>query len=184
MKENVRVKANAIKGLNDICMQGEIVVFGSTYMSKVPLYELVNKNQFESAIYNRSIDGLTIEEALEIVQECVLDIKPDKIFLALGEEDERDANAVTNYTRLVRCIRAKLPACELYLICLQGVSEYAERFNANIRSLCEQKKVKCIRFTGAGANETALYKTRFKQLSCFFRSKPLTMPDAFAMAEL
>ena len=30
MKENVRVKADAMKMINDISMKGEIVVFGST----------------------------------------------------------------------------------------------------------------------------------------------------------
>ena len=38
MKEYVRTTANAMKGLNDITLKGEIAVFGATYMSKFPLY--------------------------------------------------------------------------------------------------------------------------------------------------
>ena len=90
MKENVRTTANAMKGLNDITLKGEIAVFGATYMSKFPLYEFINKYHFENAIYNRSIEGLTTSEALEIVQDCIISISPSKIFIALGEEDENN----------------------------------------------------------------------------------------------
>ena len=100
MKESVRIAANAIKGLNDITLKGEIVVFGSTYMSKFPLYELVNKSQFESAVYNRSIEGLTLCEALELLHDCVIAVKPKKAFIALGEEDENDPNAIEEYNSL------------------------------------------------------------------------------------
>ena len=53
MRENIRVKANAMKEINDISMRGEIVVFGSTYMAHFPLYELINRCTFENAVYNR-----------------------------------------------------------------------------------------------------------------------------------
>ena len=121
MKENVRVKAGAMKMINDISMKGEIVVFGSTYMSEFPLYELVNKCTFEHAIYNRSISGLTVNEALKIVDDCVISIRPCKLFLSLGEEDEGDHDAINRYTHLVSYIRSKLPDCSLYLIGLTGL---------------------------------------------------------------
>lgn len=66
MKENVRTQANAMKAINDFTMKGEIVIFGSTYMSRFPLYELMNKCMLENAVYNRSIEGLTVKAALEI----------------------------------------------------------------------------------------------------------------------
>ena len=71
MKESVKIAADAMVGLNDITLKGEIVVFGSTYMSKFPLYELINKSRLEYAVYNRSIAGLTVKEALEIVRDCI-----------------------------------------------------------------------------------------------------------------
>lgn len=184
MKANVRVKADAMKMINDISMKGEIVVFGSTYMSGFPLYELVNKCTFEHAIYNRSIEGLTLRDALEIVKDCVISINPCKIFLSLGEEDEDDPDAINRYTHLVSYIHSQLPECNLYLIGLTGSGKFAQKFNENIRSLCDGKKIKYIDFVSKPTSEAALYRARFKQLSCFFRNKPLTSGEAFAMASI
>ena len=184
MKENVRIRANEMKKINDISMKGEIVVFGSTYMSGFPLYELVNKCMFENAVYNRSIEGLTVKEALEIVKDCVIDIHPSKLFLALGEEDENNPNVISEYTRLVSEIRSHLPACDLYLIGLTDAGQYAANFNKKIMELCDDKKIKYIDFISKQASEMTLYKARFKQLSCFFRDKSLTVTDAFAIADL
>ncbi|MBR7185581.1 MAG: hypothetical protein IKD37_08250 [Clostridia bacterium] len=184
MKASVQAMAAAMKGINDLALKGEIVVFGSTYMAGFPLYELVNRCRLESAVYNRSIAGLTLDDAVEIVQTCVIELRPSKLFLALGEEDEADPDAIKKYAALVAHIRAKLPACRLYLICLPGESSYAARFNQHIQTLCDGCKVSSIEFVSPPLPESALAKVRFKQLSSFFRSKPLKMPDAFALAEL
>ena len=184
MKEAVRIQANAMKKINDLTIQGEIVIFGSTYMSSFPLYELVNKCTFENAIYNRSIEGLTINEALEIVDDCVVDLHPNKLFLALGEEDENDPNAIKEYIALISKLRSQLPKCNLYLIGLTGIGPFAEAFNKNIKSLCNEKSITYINFITKNVSESTLYKLRFKQLSRFFRNKPLTMHDAFEMGRL
>ncbi|MBQ3235523.1 MAG: hypothetical protein IJA97_05125 [Clostridia bacterium] len=182
MKENVKLSANAIIGINDLALKGEIVVFGSTYMAGFPLYEFIKKYHFENAIYNRSIAGLTTSEALEIVQDCIISIRPSKIFIALGEEDENNVDAIKDYNQIIKLIQSALPKSKIYLICLQGNTPYVERFNANIRYLCDNKKIFSIRFISSSSTETGAYKAQFKQLSCFFRNKPLTMVEAFARA--
>ena len=184
MKESVKTTANAIIGLNDITLKGEIAIFGSTYMANFPLYEFINKCQLESAVYNRSIEGLTIEEALHIVEDCIIAIEPQKIFISLGEEDENNPNAIKNYNELIRKIQGKMPACDIFLIDLLGESEYAKNFNKNILSLCDNKTIRHIQFVSPNLSEQAISKARFKQLSCFFRNKPLSMVDAFTMATL
>ena len=171
-------------GLSDISLKGEVVVFGSTYMSHFPLYELINKSRLESAVYNRSIEGLTVAEALEILDDCILPMRPHKLFLALGEEDEGDPDALRYYRTIVSRIRTALPDCALFLIALQGESAYADAFNRQIVSLCDGKHVRWIRFVSPAVSEKALYRARFKQMSCFFRNRPPVMPEIFAMAEL
>ena len=184
MKESVKASANAMIGLNDITLKGEIAVFGSTYMSKFPLYEFINKCQLESAVYNRSIEGLTVEEALQIVKDCIIAIAPKKVFIALGEEDENNPNAIKYYNEIIRKIRAEIPTCNIFLICLLGESEYVKNFNENILSLCDNKKIKYIRFVSPESSARGISKARFKQMSCFFRDKPLNTVEAFAMATL
>lgn len=182
MRENVQLSINGMIGINELILKGEIVVFGSTYMANFPLYEFINKYHFKNAIYNRSIAGLTTSEALEIVQDCIISIRPAKIFIALGEEDENNIDAIKQYNQIIKRIRSALPNSKIYLICLQGNTPYVERFNANILSLCDNKQIWNIRFIASSNTETNVYKTQFKQLSCFFRAKPLTMVEAFAMA--
>lgn len=182
MKESVKVTANAMIGLNDITLKGEIAVFGSTYMADFPLYELINRYHFENAIYNRSIKGLTTSEALEIVQDCIISIRPATIFIALGEEDENNVDAIKQYNQIIRLIQSALPKSKIYLICLQGSTPYIEKFNANILSLCDNKKILNIRFIPSSSTGIDAYKAQFKQLSCFFRGKQLNMVEAFTMA--
>ena len=182
MKERIKTAANAMIGLNDITLKGEIAVFGSTYMANFPLYEFINKYHFENAIYNRSIAGLTTSEALEIVQDCIISISPAAIFIALGEEDENNIDAIKQYNQIVKLIQSALPKSKIYLICLQGNTPYVESFNANILSLCNNKKIWNIRFISSSSTEANAYKVQFKQLSCFFRDKPLTTVEAFTMA--
>lgn len=185
MKENVLTKANAYKGINEISMKGEIVIFGSTYMAGFPFYELTNKCNLENAVYNRSIPDLTISEAKEILQDCVLSLKPCKVFLGLGEEDCGCPDAILKYTEIVNIIRKELPHAKLYLICLTDESAYANKFNENIISLCKKdKKINYIKFNTADFSAAIQYKEWFRQMSCFFRDNSLNMANAFAMANL
>ena len=184
MKETVRKQAVVLEKINDLTLPGEIVLFGSTYMANFPVYELINRCKLENAVYNRSIKGLTVQEALEIVEDCVVKIKPRKLFVSLGEEDEGEADALQAYARLVSLIRSRLPECELFLIGLTGQGQYAEKFNQKIRELCDGRSVRYVDFGTTPTVDAAQYKARFMQLSCFFRNNPLTVGDAFALAEL
>jgi len=184
MEESVKITAKAIKGLNDITLKNEIVIFGSTRMSRFPLYELVNRCRLENAIYNRSIEKMTLDDALEIVNDCVIAVKPEKVFLAVGEEDENDRDAIKKYNALVHKIRTELPDCTLYLICLSDDSDYAADFNENIISLCDGKKIKSIRFALPDFSDANAYKIAFKQLSCFFRRNPINMTEAFDISDV
>lgn len=179
MKEQVLNRAKAFKGINALAIRGEVVIFGSTYMANFPFYELINKSRMENAIYNRSIADMTLPEAEVLLQDCVLDIQPDKIFLNLGEKDFDRDDAVEIYTKIVHRICGTLPAARIYLIALQD--EKAKQFNKQIAALCNGKNIHFINFS---AQNNGNYKGQFKELSCFFRSKPLNMIDAFAIASL
>lgn len=183
MTEHVRSKADIIKGINDLALHGEIVIFGSTYMANFPFYELINKCELEHAIYNRSIEGLTLAQAGDILEDCVLSIHPSKVFLAFGEEDAGNPSALTEYQSIVERIRTALPACKVYLILLPLQGEGAQ-FNEALRGLCDGKHVMGIPFAPSPLSDTALYRSRFKELCRFFRSKPIGLAEAFAVAEL
>jgi len=184
MREYVRSKANSMKKINDLALPGEIVIFGSTYMSEFPIYELINKCKSENAVYNRSIKGLTVKEAVEILDDCVVEIHPSRVFIALGEEDEFNPNAVSEYVDLVSAIRKKLPEAIIILIGIINGGSFAESFNKSILSLCDNKNVMYVELVKKGLSGNALFKAQFKQMSCFFRTNPITMGDAFELIRL
>ena len=184
MKEYVRTKADAMKKVNDLLLPGEIVIFGSTYMSEFPIYELTNKCNLENAVYNRSIKGLTVKEATELLDDCVVDVHPSKVFISLGEEDESNSNAASEYAHLVSKIRQDLPNTMVYLIALTQGGSFAESFNKSILSLCDNKKVKYIDLVKKAPSENSLIKAQFKQISGFFRTNPITISDAFCLSSL
>lgn len=180
MKEQVIHKAEAFKGINELAMKGEIVIYGSTYMANFPFYELINKSKLENAVYNRSIEGMTIDEALELLQVCVLDLRPSKVFLHLGEEDFDQHDSIEKYQRLVGRVKEALPDAEIYLICLQNRN--AQAFNAMIEALSEQKRLGCIRLPLSAQSGIGVCRRQFKELSYFFRSRSITFSEAFAIA--
>lgn len=183
MRENIVNKANSFKGVNELALKGEIVIFGSTYMANFPFYELANKSNMENAIYNRSIEGLTVEEALSILQSCVIDIAPNKVFLHLGEEDYEKPDTFEKYRTIVETIKKELPDAKIYLISLEEINEAAKSFNKKLSRLCDGKKVFYIKFSCA-ENAKINYKNRFRELSCFFRNGPISFSDAFAISGL
>ena len=184
MKEKARTQADIIKKMNDMALKGEVVIFGSTYMSRFPFYELLKKCMLENAVYNRSIEGLTVSEAIEIADDCVVSLEPGKLFISLGEEDEDTDDVLEKYRMLVAMLRSKLPECELYLIGIVGEGKYRQCFNNKIMSLCDGERVQYINFVSKGGSEASLYKARFKQLTHYFRDRNVTMSEAFAIAEI
>ena len=177
MREQILSKANAFRAVNELAMKGEIVIYGSTYMANFPFYELINKSRLENAVYNRSIGEMTTEEALELLQVCVLDIKPGKVFLHLGEADYDREGVAETYAEIAGKIRAELPDTKIYLIPVQDKN--AQTFNKRVLELTAPLEVVCVRF---GMLDD--YKRQFKALSCFFRNKPMNFSDAFAVAGL
>jgi hypothetical protein len=184
MKQNIEKQIEAIKQLNEFSLKKEIVILGSTYMANFPLYELINKSQIEHAVYNRSFEGLTIQEAMQIYKECVVDINPKKVFLSLGEEDQNSPTAIQDYNFLIRNIRRAIPDVQLFLICLNGESEYVKEFNQNIIKQCDGKYVNYIKLAQSETQSVNKYRSHFKQLSCFFREKAISMSEAFAISRV
>lgn len=184
MNANILAKANALKGLNDIALKGEIVIFGSTYLANFPFYELANKCHLEHAIYNRSIEKLTTQDAEELLKPCVLDIAPTKIFLQLGEEDLDQDAILPHYREIVRQIRTGLPKTKIYALGLSSRIPGSTQINGELKKLSDGKSIFYIPFTGNSHDTGSAYANQFKQLTQFFRDSPINLLDAFTMAEI
>ncbi len=184
MKPSVQDKANAFKGINEIAIKGEIVLFGSSYLAGFPFYELANKCQLEHALYNRSIDAMTADEAELLLKTCVLDISPQKVFLQLGE-NERNTDAVyKHYQAILRTIRAELPDTRIYILSLPCNQPETDRLHQKLKLLCDEQSVFFVTLSVDAEGSASQYKRQFKQLAQFFRDRPIRLSDAFAVTAL
>ena len=182
MRESVRATAAEMKELNEIALKGETVIFGSTYMRGFPFYELVNRCQLADAVYNRSIDGLTLAEAREVLTPCVLDLKPRKIFLCLGENEYDSEDAVALYRSIISDITEKLPSVKIYVIELP--CREAERFNQQVLKAIRSKNIVSLALADCGGSRAERYKEQFRQIAHFLRNGQMTLTDVFAVANL
>lgn len=178
MKTEVLEKSKMYKVFNDIALKDEIVIFGSSYAARFPFYELSQKYDLNNAVYNRSIEGLTLTEATEVLNDCVLAVKPSKIFLALGECDASESEALTAYSSILQKIREVLPGTKVYTLSAYGEEKAKAAFNAGLRELCIKSNVEYV-----NVDYEMPYSTIYKQLSRFFRKGRLDFYDAFQMTE-
>lgn len=185
MRTELQDRVAMYHAVNDITMRGEIVVFGSTFMADFPFYELSQKYVLNNALYNRSVKGLTLAEAEEVLDECVLEIRPSKIFLALGEADLDNPAAMMTYGRIIRKIKAKLPASRLYLLPIQenGNDKGRYAFNCELRALAERESVTFLDVPQGNFSIGSTYEKIFKKLNCFFRGNRVSFAEAFSYAD-
>ena len=177
MKSEVLKKSETHKVFNDIVLKNEIVIFGSTYMAEFPFYELEHKYLLSNAIYNRSIDSLTAEEALEILDFSVFGARPAKIFYALEECDVSYDAFISAYEDILKKTKRVLPESKIYVLSVPSDDEKTE-VNHRLSALCKSLGAEFIPI-----DYKSSYSSIFKRLSPFFRSKALTFPEAFTMAE-
>ena len=173
-------KVNMYHTINDITLKGEVVIFGSTFMADFPFYELSQKYVFSTALYNRSIRGLSLAQAEQALKDCVLDIKPSKIFFALGEHDLEEPQAIDIYQRIIERTKKDLPRTSIYLLSVPGAA--AESFNLQLEQLAEALGIKWLAVSYDLLQGHPQYSKIFKKLTVFFRSSPLDLMDAFALA--
>lgn len=184
MRKEVLEKISQFQGYNDIALKNEIVIYGSTYTAEFPFYELAQKYVLSNAIYNRSIEELSLAEAEECLSDCVLDIKPKKVFLALGERDMNNPDAMETYKRILNKIKEKLPSVTIYILPVPVYQKdpTAVRFNEALEKLCQTSNVHFLNIHFYREKNKSSYGKVFKQLTCFFRNGNVTFSEAFQMS--
>lgn len=119
-KEKVE-KIERYKRLNKFVKKGEILFVGSSLMEQFPIYELMLDYGINKVIYNRGIGGFTTNELLEVMDVCIFDLEPSKIFINIGTNDMngvdyKGENLINNYDRILSEINSKLPNAKVYLM--------------------------------------------------------------------
>lgn len=128
--------------LNKLVKGNGIVLWGSTSLDDQLVGELLQGFDFGKRIYNRSVCGLTLEEAEKYLEPCVLGLFPSKVIINLGEEDLKASNDVTKmieqYRWVLYRIHVALPNCQLVVTTVPGEGEATICFNEKLEELARE----------------------------------------------
>ena len=107
--------------LNTVAVKGQTVCAGSSLMENFPINELLMDLGSTKKVYNRGMSAFTIDQYDEVLDACVLDLEPSKLFINIGSNDlnlpgDTVANMVTKYRALIRRIQAALPECAITML--------------------------------------------------------------------
>lgn len=142
--------------LNAVSMPNGIVFVGSDYFSSLPINELCASFNLDERIYNRSIKGATISDICEVLDSCVFNLQPCKVFFNLGEKEADSGMSVkdfiTAYEWMLYTVHSKCHA-ELYVVSVAEKTELHIKYNEALKALCKETGCKFADITTAIGEE-------------------------------
>lgn len=116
---------------NQTVPDGGIVFAGSSLMEMFPLEDWVQElPEPRPMVYNRGIGGYTTEDYLPILDICVWDLKPSKVFINIGTNDLSNPDQTLDeimerYDEILTRIEEHLPGVPIYVMAYYPVNPEA-----------------------------------------------------------
>ena len=112
---------------NKTVVYGQTVFAGSSLMEMFPINKLTAEHNDSTIIYNRGVGGFVTRELLDVIDVCVIDLKPSRVFINIGTNDLSDssipiATIMDNYDKIITAIENALPKVEIYLMAYYPVN--------------------------------------------------------------
>ena len=107
---------------NQLCEKGQIVFAGSSLMEMFPVEEWACElGEGAPKLYNRGVGGYRTDDMLPIVDLCVTDLLPRKVFINIGTNDLSDPDLpmetmIQRYDEILTRIEAAVPGVRIYLM--------------------------------------------------------------------
>ncbi len=107
---------------NKSVVKGQIVFTGSSLMEMFPIEKWVKElNEDGVIVYNRGVGGYRTSDLLPILDACVFELEPRKVFINIGTNDLSDEDVsieemVTRYEQIIIEIKTKLPNAVIYMM--------------------------------------------------------------------
>lgn len=113
--------------LNRQAQPGKIVCAGSSLMEMFPVNKLAEEAGCEKVIYNRGVSGFVTDELLEVMDVCILDLRPKRLFINIGTNDLSNpqvtiSDLMTNYGKILNIVEEALPGIEIYMMAYYPVN--------------------------------------------------------------
>ena len=113
---------------NLTAQKGGIVFTGSSLMEQFPVEEwMAQLPEPRPVVYNRGIGGYTTADLMPILDICVFELAPKKVFINIGTNDLKDADKpigamIENYDWILTQIEQHLPGVPIYLMAYYPVN--------------------------------------------------------------
>ncbi|MGN1194417.1 MAG: SGNH/GDSL hydrolase family protein [Acutalibacteraceae bacterium] len=169
------------KQFNEVAKENGVVFFGSTYFESVPVNELAQDFDTQVPVYNRSVSGLTIDKVSDVLESCVLELSPSKLFICLGDEDIKTdsfnlSDFIEKYQWMLYTLHNRCSA-KIYIISVMSLDSKAAATNERLKKLADETG--CIYVDTQSALKSAKSTLRFfSVLRYFMRNHPITFNEA------
>lgn len=133
--------------LNKLAKANGIVIFGGTKDKGIPLCELKQAFELKSSLYNRSVDELSINDALEIYDACVAPLNSESILLHIGDADlnyfkENSFDFDQKYRNLIQHMKTTNTKCSITVISLKNYNDETDirELNKHLKYIAESEQ--------------------------------------------
>jgi lysophospholipase L1-like esterase len=111
---------------NKTAQKGQIVFVGSSLMEIFPIEKMQQGLCLDKLIYNRGIRATTTSDLLKVIDLCIFDLAPSKVFINIGTNDigfkVPEATFLVNYDEILRQIKEKLPETQVFVMAYYPVN--------------------------------------------------------------
>ena len=120
-------KIERYREANKAVLPGQVVFAGSSLMEMFPIETLLEEKGEDIIVYNRGVGGFLTHELHEVLDVCVLDLKPSRVFINIGTNDLSwssipISDVMKNYDAIITDIETALPGVEIYLMAYYPVN--------------------------------------------------------------
>lgn len=107
---------------NRSAVKGQVVFTGSSLMEMFPIEQWAKElGEDAPIIYNRGVGGYKTTDLFPILDVCVLELEPKKVFINIGTNDLNDPDVplqavMAHYEEILTVIEKALPETVIYLM--------------------------------------------------------------------
>lgn len=121
------MKVERYREANKTARKGQVVFAGSSLMEMFPIEKLLKEHNDPTVIYNRGIGGFITDELMQVLDVCVTDLSPSKVFINIGTNDLSwesipISQMIDHYDEILTTIEEKVPGVKIYLMAYYPVN--------------------------------------------------------------
>jgi hypothetical protein len=100
-------KVERYRKMNKDIKKGSVLFAGSSLMEMFPIEQFAAEDKLPVTVYNRGIGGFITDELIKVMDVCILDLEPTKLFINIGTNDLSDSRiemstVMKNYEYILR----------------------------------------------------------------------------------